>query len=54
MGAFSAAERGEGAIGVGVDIDPANLVTAVGRGLDVIQEDINDGLHCLLPIDLMS
>ena len=34
------------AIGVGVDIDPANLVTAVSRGLDVIQEDINDGLHC--------
>ena len=34
------------AIGVGVDIDPANLVTAVSRGLDVIQEDINGGLHC--------
>ena len=45
MGPFSAAERGEGAIG-GRDIDPANLVTAVSRGLDVIQEDINDGLHC--------
>ena len=45
-GLFSAAERGEGAIGVGVDIDPTNLVTAVSKGLDVIQEDINDGLHC--------
>ena len=32
-------------IGVGVDIDPENLTAAVGRGLDVIQEDINDGLH---------
>ena len=46
-GAFLARLREErGAIGVGVDIDPANLVTAVSRGLDVIQEDINDGLHC--------
>ena len=33
-------------IGVGVDIDPENIVTAVSKGLDVIQEDINDGLHC--------
>jgi len=33
-------------LGVGVDIDPENIVTAVSRGLDVIQEDINDGLHC--------
>ena len=47
MGAFLARLSEErGAIGVGVDIDPANLVTAVSRGLDVIQEDINDGLHC--------
>ena len=46
-GAFLARLREErGAIGLGVDIDPANLVTAVSRGLDVIQEDINDGLHC--------
>ena len=46
-GAFLARLSEErGAIGVGVDIDPANLVTAVSRGLDVIQEDINDGLHC--------
>ena len=46
-GAFLARLSEErGATGVGVDIDPANLVTAVSRGLDVIQEDINDGLHC--------
>ena len=46
-GAFLARLSEErGAIGVGVDIDPTNLVTAVSRGLDVIQEDINDGLHC--------
>ena len=45
-GAFLASERGEEALLGGRDIDPANLVTAVSRGLDVIQEDINDGLHC--------
>ena len=46
-GAFLARLSEErGATGVGVDIDPANLVTAVSRGLDVIQEDINAGLHC--------
>ena len=46
-GTFLARLRDErGAIGVGVDIDPDNLVAAVGKGLDVIQEDINDGLHC--------
>ena len=32
--------------GVGVDIDPDNLIASVRKGLDVIQEDINDGLHC--------
>ena len=35
-----------GAVGVGVDIDPDNLVSAVSKGLDVIQEDINEGLNC--------
>ena len=46
-GTFLARLRDErSAIGVGVDIDPDNLVAAVGKGLDVIQEDINDGLHC--------
>jgi len=46
-GTFLARLRDErGAIGVGVDIDPDNLVAAVGKGLDVIQEDINDGLYC--------
>ena len=44
-GAFLARLRDErNAIGVGVDIDPANLIAAVSKGLDVIQEDINDGL----------
>ena len=46
-GTFLARLRDErGAIGVGVDIDPDNLVAAAGKGLDVIQEDINDGLYC--------
>ena len=46
-GAFLARLRDErNAIGVGVDIDPANLIAAVSKGLDVIQEDINDGLYC--------
>ena len=33
-------------IGVGVEIDADNLISAVQKGLDVIQEDINDGLNC--------
>jgi methionine biosynthesis protein MetW len=33
-------------MGVGVDIDPDNLISAVSKGLDVIQEDINEGLNC--------
>ena len=46
-GTFLARLRDQrGAIGVGVDIDPDNLVAAVAKKLDVIQEDINDGLHC--------
>ena len=46
-GTFLARLRDERrAIGVGVDIDPDKLVAAVGKGLDVIQEDINNGLHC--------
>ena len=45
-GAFLARLSEEGRYWSGVDIDPANLVTAVSRGLDVIQENINDGLHC--------
>lgn len=46
-GAFLARLRDErNVIGVGVDIDPVNLITAVSKGLDVIQEDINDGLYC--------
>lgn len=32
--------------GVGVEIDADNLISAVQKGLNVIQEDINDGLHC--------
>ncbi len=38
------AERG--VTGVGVEIDADNLISAVQKGLDVIQEDINAGLHC--------
>ena len=46
-GAFLARLRDErNVIGVGVDIDPVNLIAAVSKGLDVIQEDINDGLYC--------
>lgn len=46
-GAFLARLRDErNVIGVGVDIDPVNLIAAVSQGLDVIQEDINDGLYC--------
>jgi methionine biosynthesis protein MetW len=46
-GAFLQRLRNERRVtGVGVDIDAENLVTAVSKGLDVIQEDINDGLHC--------
>jgi len=33
-------------VGVGVEIDANNLISAVEKGLHVIQEDINDGLHC--------
>jgi methionine biosynthesis protein MetW len=35
-----------GVVGVGVEIDADNLISAVKKGLNVIQEDINDGLHC--------
>ena len=46
-GAFLARLRDErDASGVGVDIDPDNLIASVSKGLNVIQEDINDGLHC--------
>ena len=46
-GAFLARLRDERDVhGIGVDIDPENLIASVSKGLDVIQEDINDGLHC--------
>ena len=35
--------------GVGVEIDADNLISAVQKGLNVIQEDINGGLHCFPP-----
>ena len=35
-----------GVTGVGVEINADNLISAVQKGLDVIQEDINAGLHC--------
>ena len=31
--------------GLGVDIDPANIIAAVGRGLCVVQQDMEDGLQ---------
>ena len=31
--------------GLGVDIDPANIITAVSRGLCVVQQDMEDGLQ---------
>ena len=46
-GAFLARLRDERDVhGIGVDIDPENLIASVSKGLDVVQEDINDGLHC--------
>lgn len=34
-----------GVTGLGIEIDPDNLASAVGRGLDVIQQDIDGGLE---------
>ena len=31
--------------GLGVDIDPANLIVAVGKGLSVVQQNMEDGLQ---------
>ena len=31
--------------GLGVDIDPANIIAAVGKGLCVVQQDMEDGLQ---------
>ena len=31
--------------GLGVDIDPANIIAAVSRGLCVVQQDMEDGLQ---------
>ena len=31
--------------GLGVDIDPANITAAVGKGLCVVQQDMEDGLQ---------
>jgi methionine biosynthesis protein MetW len=31
--------------GLGVDIDPANIIVAVGKGLSVVQENMEDGLQ---------
>ena len=53
-GTFLARLRDErAAIGVGVDIDPNNLVAAVAKGLDVIQEDIMTACTASPPIGLM-
>ena len=51
-GAFLARLRDErDTTGVGVDIDPDNLIASVSKGLDVIQEDINavSYTHLTLP-----
>ena len=31
--------------GLGVDIDPANIITAVSKGMCVVQQDMEDGLQ---------
>jgi methionine biosynthesis protein MetW len=31
--------------GLGVDIDPANIIVAVGKGLSVVQQNMEDGLQ---------
>ena len=31
--------------GLGVDIDPANIIAAVSKGLCVVQQDMEDGLQ---------
>ena len=31
--------------GLGVDIDPANIIAAVGKGMCVVQQDMEDGLR---------
>tara|TARA_B100000035_G_scaffold103759_1_gene88117 strand:- start:233 stop:823 length:591 start_codon:yes stop_codon:yes gene_type:complete len=31
--------------GLGVDIDPANIIAAVGKGMCVVQQDMEDGLQ---------
>ena len=31
--------------GLGVDIDPANIIVAVGKGLSVVQQNMEDGLR---------
>ena len=33
-----------GVRGYGVEIDQARIITAIGRGLSIIQQDLNDGL----------
>ena len=35
----------KGVQGLGVDIDPANIIAAVGKGLCVVQQDMEDGLQ---------
>jgi methionine biosynthesis protein MetW len=31
--------------GTGIEIDPAAITTAIGRGLDIIEQDLDGGLH---------
>jgi methionine biosynthesis protein MetW len=35
----------KGVQGLGVDIDPANIIAAVGKGMCVVQQDMEDGLR---------
>ena len=38
-------EGEKGVQGLGVDIDPANIIAAVGKGICVVQQDMEDGLR---------
>ena len=38
-------EGEKGVQGLGVDIDPANIIAAVGKGMCVVQQDMEDGLR---------
>ena len=41
---LSALESTRGVQGLGIELDPDNLIAAAGRGINVIQQDIDEGL----------